>query len=560
MKKLITILVALVVNANSFGQVPNCLWAKSSGGTDYDHGRYVSTDLNGNIYVTGGFESRFITFGTTTFTNSGYPFNLGYSDIFIVKYDPEGTILWAKSAGGASYEDVGTSISNDSFGNVYVTGFFESPTITFGSIILSNTNSLGFSSDVFFVKYDPNGNVLWAKSLGGTSNDINSFVSAVSDNNVYLSGSFASPSITIGTTTLTNAGGYDIFLIKYSSDGNILYATKGGGTGNDYVQNISEDTLGNFYVTGNFYSPIITFGTDTLTNIDVSGNINKIFLAKYDNSGNVLWAKSAGGDFYDVGNSISTDLNGNLYLTGSFSGATLIFGTDTLTNLSNVGGSDVFIVKYATDGSILWTRSIGGNSNDVGSNVTTDEQGNLFLTGYFQSSTINFESYSLTNSGFSDIFISKYSPNGDIVWATSAICSYFDYVRYAVTDVSGNLFITGYFDGSSITFGTNTLYNEGEWDFFLVKYGEILTGLNESLTNNQLIISPNPTNSTITLTMPTLKNSKVSITTLTGTEVGNYNTQNTSTQTIDISHLANGVYFVSLKSEEGGVTKKIIKQ
>jgi hypothetical protein len=97
-------------------------------------------------------------------------------------------------------------------------------------------------------------------------------------------------------------------------------------------------------------------------------------------------------------------------------------------------------------------------------------------------------------------------------------------------------------------------------DFFIAKYSGISTGLNETLANTSLNISPNPTNSSITLSMPSLKNSKVSITTLTGTEVGNYNTENTSTQTIDISHLASGVYFVSLKSEEGVLTKKIIKQ
>jgi hypothetical protein len=95
---------------------------------------------------------------------------------------------------------------------------------------------------------------------------------------------------------------------------------------------------------------------------------------------------------------------------------------------------------------------------------------------------------------------------------------------------------------------------------FIAKYSGVSTGLNEAFTNNKLKITPNPTNSSITLTMPSLKNSTVSITTLTGTEVGTYTTQNTSTHTIDISHLANGVYFVSLKSEEGMVTKKIIKK
>jgi hypothetical protein len=164
MKKIITILVAIVVNANTFGQVPNCLWSNSAGGSLEDLVNSICTDDSGNVYVTGYFKSTTITFGTTTLINAD---NTGYTnDIFIVKYTPNGTVLWATSAGGTNIDE-GTSLATDVNGNVYVTGYFYSPTITFGTTTLTNVGI----GDIFIAKYDGAGAVLWAKSAGGTGYD-----------------------------------------------------------------------------------------------------------------------------------------------------------------------------------------------------------------------------------------------------------------------------------------------------------------------------------------------------------------------------------------------------
>ena len=136
--------------------------AKSAEGTYYDYGRSIAVDANGNSYVTGYFYSSTITFGLTTLTNSGV-----YSDIFVVKYDSSGNVVWAKNTGGTN-EDKGYGIAVDAIGNSYVTGWFSSSTITFGSTTLTNSGS----DDIFVVKYDSSGNVMRAKSAGGTSNDL----------------------------------------------------------------------------------------------------------------------------------------------------------------------------------------------------------------------------------------------------------------------------------------------------------------------------------------------------------------------------------------------------
>jgi hypothetical protein len=370
----------------------NVLWAKSAGGAAGELAYGVSLDASGNVYVTGRFGSATVTFGTITLTNAGG------SDMFIVKYDGSGNVLWAKSAGGTSV-DVANSVCTDASGNVLITGYFQSPTITFGTTTLTNAGS-GGPSDIFIVKYDGSGNVLWAKSAGGTGTESGQGVSTDASGNVYVTGDFINPSFTFGTTTLTSAGSNDLFLVKYDSSGNVVWAKSAGGTNGDMAYDVSVDANGNVFVTGSFAFTPITFGTTTLTNAG-SGDM---FIVKYDGSGNVLWAKSAGGTSPDIAYGVSTDAGGNVYVTGRFVSPTINFGTNTLTN---AGSGDMFIVKYDGSGNVLWTKSEGGTASESGSGVSIDPGGNIYVAGNFDGPTITFGTTTLTNAGSSDIFVSK---------------------------------------------------------------------------------------------------------------------------------------------------------
>ena len=143
---LTVIFISLTANAQGWD------WAKRIGGNNIDIGNSICTDANGNIYVTGLFKSDSIIFGNTTLTH------LGFDGIFIVKYDISGNILWAKgiSGLGAIYSN---SICSDSNSNVYITGQFTTNSITFDNITLTNNGS---TQNIFIVKYDSLGNVLWA--------------------------------------------------------------------------------------------------------------------------------------------------------------------------------------------------------------------------------------------------------------------------------------------------------------------------------------------------------------------------------------------------------------
>ena len=456
---------------------------------------------------------------------------------------------WAKSAGG-TFDDVGHSISTDASGNVLVTGFFQSPSITLGTTTLTNAGVNYI--DIFVVKYDASGNVFWAKSAGGTSSDWGAGISTDASGNVLVTGYFGSPSITFGTTTLTNAGTNDMFIVKYDASGNVLWAKSEGGTSYDYGYGISTDASGNVLVTGYFGSPSITFGTTTLTN---AGDAD-IFIVKYDASGNVLWAKSVGGTSAEDGFSISTDASENVLVTGYFASASITFGTTTLTN---AGFSDIFVVKYDASGNVLWAKSAGGTSNDNGAGISTDASGEVLVTGYFGSSSITFGTTTLTNAGFSDIFVVKYDASGNVLWAKSAGGTFYDPGVGISTDPSGNVLVTGFFESPSITFGTTTLTNVsavGYSDIFVAKL-DGTTGIAEQTPNNGATIYPNPANDYITIKTNSNKKQVITITDITGKII--YTTTILSEKTIiNTKDFSQGVYAVQVQAGDAVETRKVI--
>ncbi len=274
----------------------NVLWARQQepGGCQNNDVPYrIAADAGGNVIITGNFQSPSITFGTTTLTN---PMGTSATEIFIVKYDPNGNVLWAKQQdANGSANELGGGVAADPSGNIIVSGWFNSPTVTFGTTTLTNSQSPN-SIDIFIVKYDCNGNVMWARQqdAGGTSNDNAINVTADAGGNVIVTGHFESGTITFGTTTLTNAGVRDIFIVKYDSNGNVLWAKQqdAGGTGADVGQCVTADVSGNVIVAGIYTAqtnpPInITFDTTTLGMPpgNSAGTPVNIFVAKL--SGNV---------------------------------------------------------------------------------------------------------------------------------------------------------------------------------------------------------------------------------------------------------------------------------
>jgi len=530
------------------GQVPpNWAWAKGAGGSGDDVSNGIATDAAGNTYITGGFSSPTISFGATTLTNNGG------GNVYITKYDANGNVIWAKSAGGI-YSDHGSSIAIDAAGNTYITGGFSSPTITYGATTLTN-NSNNIYSDIFIAKYDVNGNVLWVKSSGGTSDDEGESIALDAAGNAYITGYFQSPTITFGATTLTNIGNYNTFITKYDTNGNVIWAKSSDGSTGVQSFSIASDASGNTTITGFFYNASVTFGTTTLTN----NGLSDIFIVKYDTNGNVIWAKSSGGTSDDWGYSIVMDAAGNAYITGEFGSSAVIFGATTLTNN---GGGDILIAKYDTNGNEVWAKSAGGSGDEQGYSIATDLSGSTYITGYFRSPAITFGATTLTNNAFYDLVIAKYDTNGNVVWASSIGGSSNDYGSSIATNATGYTCVTGYFLSSSITFGATTITNAditgGSYDVFIAKLNAT-TGIAEMENNAAIVISPNPFSNYTTITLPsTQQPATIILTDILGKEIRTIPHVRDRQVVIEKGEMKPGIYFLTLTTQAGVENRKIV--
>jgi hypothetical protein len=378
--------------------------------------------------------------------------------------------LWVKSEGGILEEDI-NGISADANANVYITGYYTSKSIAFGNITLSNADSAGNTTDIFVSKYDSAGNFLWAKSIGGSGDERSWSIYTDAKSNVYVAGNFNSDRLSFGNIVLSNIGGVDFFLAKYDSSGNLIWAKMAGGMGADMGWGICADTKGNAYVIGRFASAAIAFDSIPLTNAGAAGTFD-IFVAKYSASGKVLWAKSAGGAYDDWGYSIGVDANGNAYTTGFFKSPGVTFGNCTLINSDTVRGTaDIFITKYDPTGKVLWAQSAGGADSENGQSISLDGSGNAYVTGGFDSKTLAFPTATLTNQGSSDFFIAKYSPLGKFLWAKGAGGGDQDWGHSICTDAKGNSCITGGIFSPAIIFDTDTIKHTGERSIIpIIKY------------------------------------------------------------------------------------------
>ena len=299
---------------------------------------------------------------------------------------------------------------------------------------------------------------LWATQAGGIDYDGGSAIAIDDAGNSYVTGIFRDTA-TFGSYSLTSSGHGDIFVAKMDDSGNWLWVAQAGGTDLDFGIAIVIDSSGNSYVVGVFEGTA-TFGSCSI----ISNGDLDIFVAKMDESGNWQWAIQAGGTQHDYGTAIVIDDAGNSYVTGYFVD-TATFGPYSLTSS---GWDDIFVAKINEDGNWLWVNQAGGDGWDGGSGIIMDDSCNSYVTGYF-GDTATFGPYSLTSSGYSDIFVAKIDEDGNWLWAAQAGGSNYDEYGYAIAvdDVGNNYVIGGFFE--TVTFGSYSLTSSGHIDIFVAK-------------------------------------------------------------------------------------------
>lgn len=429
---------------------PNWNWTHDvvcSGTTAASNSFGITTDVHGNVFLAGSFQAT-VTLGGSTRTS------FGTNDALIIKYDPQGNVVWSASGGGTGLDNA-NCVAVDAAGNVYVAGFI-SANATFGG--QSATNSSPNFSQIFLAKYDSLGTIQWIRTGGGAGNDYAEDLAIDAAGNIYLAGSY-SQSAQFGMLTTNSAGLQDAILVKYDPNGNALWLKTCAGKALDNGYGVGCDSTDGVYFTG-YFSDTATFSGQSV----VSAGSYDVFWAKYDTAGNLQYLHRAGGTSADYGYSIAVHPGGDIHLTGGF-GTTVIVGNDTLVS---AGFTDAFLIRCDPAGDPVNAILFGGTGSDYGYDVARTSASGVAVSGFFDGSFSVGNSYFSSSYGSRDIFAAGFDFSCNNQWAVRAGGTSVDQSYSISVDPSDAVLFSGNYTNTA-TFGPTTLSCGTRSSLFLTK-------------------------------------------------------------------------------------------
>ena len=537
--KYCTIIIFVFSASIGFSQTVNWDWSRGAGGSGDDVGYSIKTDNENNIIIVGTFSNNAL-FGNNFINSISI-----YGGAFVAKLDSSGNFIWARRIVGTHFTSV-YSVATDLFNNIYVSGSFAESTNIESAALVSNG-----SSDLFIAKYNENGDFLWAKSYGG--HGIDGATSLIcSDSLLFVAGEFRD-SVYFDTTQLISSGNSDIFLACLDFEGNYQWIKQAGGLYYDVSRSISIDNNSDVIIAGHINTSA-NFGV-TDTTVFTYGSADP-FVAKYSPDGNFLWVNSFGGMDGDRGISVIPDIDNNIFLHGHFYGTASF---DAIT-LQSTGVNDYFICKLNPNGDVVWANKIETTIDPYDDfwnhTLESDEQGNVYITGWFRDSLV-YNDLTVQSNGSYDIFVMKIDNDGDLIWCLTAgnDHSYGDYSRSITRDNNGNLFITGRFY-DTLCFGDSCVTSNGSADIFIAKISETPLNIEFVKETMQIDIFPNPASSFLNIISDDNEIQEVEIIDNNGKCISGYKDSDMSH--IDVSDLSKGMYFVRVIYRNITITRKII--
>lgn len=362
---------------------------------------------------------------------------------------------WVNSIGGTGSE-TGKSITTDASGNVYTTGTFRSTVDFDAGPGTTNITSAGFD-DVFVTKHGASGNLLWAVSMGGGSNDNGHAIYVDPSGNIYITGVFYGVGDFDPGSGVVNliAASETVFIVKLNSSGTLAWAKQLSSVSGvtNFSTSLAVDATGNVYTAG-YYEGTVDFDPGPSSDNFISQGGTDAFVSKLDSAGNYVWARMFQGTSNEGILGLDIDAAGNILLTGHFSGTTDFDPNTSTLNLTSNGSTDIFISKQDASGGILWVKQIGGSSYDCGNALVTDANNNIYATGYYVE-TVDFDPgagvTNLTGSpGAGQTYALKLDASGNFVWARTAINTIAGSEGKTIAfDASGIIYIAGFFQNDA---------------------------------------------------------------------------------------------------------------
>lgn len=379
---------------------------------------------------------------------------------------------------GTSGFDIASKITSDSSGNIYFIGSINEGTVDFDttSEIDEQTNPTSSGYEPFLSKYNADGSYAWTKKWGGGAGNAHvSDMALDSNGNIFVTGEFSSTvdfDPGVGNDTFTSKGSVDMFITKYTTDGDYLWTKVMGAGSHDRTPDIIIDDSDDFYIATKFQLTV-DFDPGVGTSTHTSNGIYDVALAKYTNDGEYIWSHAWGGTSYDQLTGIVIDSeNEHLYLVGSFYN-TVDFDTGTTTDYAtSTGLYDVFYTKYTTDGEYLWTKTWGGTGQDYGHALFINSSNDTYITGGIHN-TVDFDPGagvdSYTSNGAEDAFLVKYDSGETYEWFRAWGGSDVEQLYAFTFDDEGNYYLGGSFK-ESLDFDpteTEDVHDSGDTTFAL---------------------------------------------------------------------------------------------
>jgi hypothetical protein len=567
-------------------------WSTYYGGNGNDFGSTPSIDVNGNVYLVGG------TTCTTTniiSTAAAYQTSFGggtnWGDAFLVKFNASGVRLWGTYFGGSG-DDFGDGSTVDASGNIYMVGVTQT---TLGTMIATpgSHQSLygGGTNDGFIAKFSPSGTLLWSSYYGGSGEDwVNG---CVCDNakNVYFTGYSGSSSGTVIATAGShqqtyNGGSYDGLIVKFDSTGTRQWGTYYGGSNEDVLVNIAISNIGDLFI-GGFTSSnsSTTIASPSSHQSTYGGGSYDCFLAKFNSSGNRIWATYYGGIGSEMGAYCAVDPSGNSYIAGRTTVGSPSLITTPCSYQPNYGGgsTDLFLVKFDPSGTRMWGTYYGGSGTEDFPACSCDGSGNIYLSAPSSSSSGTIMaspgSYQpIYGGGLCDAFLTKFDgciPVSSINTTPTqnlTVCSNNSTVLTATLNCWADWFNvpsggSSLFSGSAFTtpnLSANTTYYIEEKSCGIsaprtpvTVTVQICTNLETfGSTEQSVLVYPNPSRDKMFIECKGL--CKLSIFNSIGQQVSEILTTSSNINNINVSELPSGVYLLHGTIEDKVFRKKIV--
>ncbi len=521
-------------------------WSVTNG-SSYEHIRSLAADNAGNIYITGYFADTCPFFGDTIISAIG-------NDFFTASFDPEGNFRWVRT-GRVKYNILSRNGMLENIcvaGNyVYVTGEFNDTLIFDVDTIISRRENV---SDVFLVKYDLEGNVLWAVSGGSNGMDFSHAVAADDSGNVYVIGEIGW-SADFGDHSVPRFVNWDIFFAKYDSAGVCRWAKSAGGILNDYGSGIKvvNEAL---FITGTFTSTAV-FDMVTVT----PDENNDLFIARYNTNGKMMEFVPGGGKNIGAVQGMVVDKYMNVYLAGTYL-ENITIGDTTL---STGGGKNTFLVRYKPGEGFIWAQSFKlAGSLFPSRYLNYNNENRVIFSGKFIDS-LRLGSIRLDAVAPENVFLAVLDSTGSFDWGVVAGGSITADPTGCAANAGEHYYLAGEFTGQ-LTTGQATFDQAGFNNFFLAKAveGSSFSGEQYSRQPIRITVKPNPVENIATLSysIPVSGEVKIGLYDMLGKKVWMLDDkllqQGTYTLQLDVSGLPAGMYFVKVQTGYLDTTLKMM--